>query len=135
MTANTGLTVYTNGVSNNYEKPNCICIHYNTTLLSRYSMFVLSHLAMMPLDEGLRWQRCKLLQYLHLMIRLYNMSPSELNNPSRWNTCPRQNSTTLVGGNMSPSELNHPSRWNTCPPPNSTTLVGGKHAPVRTQQP
>ncbi|XP_052795681.1 DNA-directed RNA polymerase I subunit RPA49-like [Mya arenaria] len=55
----------------------------------KYPLYVLTHLATMPVDESLRWQRCKLLVYLHSMLRLYSVSPSQLNQPKSFSELPQ----------------------------------------------
>lgn len=43
-----------------------------------YPVYLLDHVASMPIETDLRWQRSKCLMYLHYMIHLYKMSPNQL---------------------------------------------------------
>lgn len=44
----------------------------------KYPVYVLKHLAAMPVDQELRWKRSQCLLYLHYMILLYNMPAKRL---------------------------------------------------------
>ena len=53
-------------------------------LCFRYCLYILQHLAMLPVDSEARWKKCRKLIYLHFMMTLYKQSPSTLNRTSKY---------------------------------------------------